>query len=510
MLIITSPLLAAFLACESNSGLKYYDMDSGSNEEPALDGAEDDDDGGYQPPETEENPLLYRPAVTDSYLFVVNPARDTVSRVNVESLAVDTVAVGNEPTTIETTLDGKRAITLNEGDDSASIVDASTLAVTTVPLRDGMNRLSLSETGRWAMTWYDESWPSSGSWAGVVSFNEVSFVGVDDAVHAPLVVGYRPHGVEWSADGRRAVVVSDDLLAVVDLTAETPVATLFSLSDYDDPPAAEEVVLSPDGEYAIVRQFGAEGLLAVNLDSGERITLPMLGTPTDMDVDPTGTRLAVLVRDRQEIYEFDLASPLADPLLTVLDTQADYGSLAYCGDDGLAVLYTNASATARLGVWNASNGTVTEKTLVKPVETVGAVTGRATGVVFHTRSDQAGIDDDSPFKGEWALSLLDLESMIATPFLLSAETEAWGSTDDGAFTFVGLKEAPLLEVFDVATHLPYEVALPSAPTNVGSLPGRPVGYASMEHDLGRIGFYDAETGDLDTLTGFELNAEIDH
>lgn len=470
-----------------------------------------DADEDTAPPETEESPLLYRPAVTDTYLFVVNAERNSVTRVNVTSLAVDTVVVGATPTTVETTLDGKRAVVLSEGDDTLAVVDASNLTVATVPLRDGMNRLSLGETGEWAMTWYDDSWPSSGTWAGVVSFNEVSFARLDDAQHVPLVVGYRPHGVEWSSDGRRAVVVSDTALAVVNLTLDAPTATLLSITDdEDDPPAAEEVVLTPDGQYAIVRQFGSNGLLAVDLDTGERTTLTLLGTPTDMDVDPTGTRLAVLVRARQEIYEFNLANPLDAPSLTTLATENEYGSLAYCGPDGLAALFTNATLTPKMAIWNASTGAVTEKTLVKPVDTVGAVKAKSSALVFHTKDDQDGIDNDSPFLNHWAITLLNLETMQATPLLLTGETEAWGATDDGDWAFVGLADEPLLEVFELGSHLPYEVSLPSVPTNVGALPGRSVGYASMEHELGRIGFYDTQTGDLDTLTGFELNSEIEH
>jgi hypothetical protein len=33
---------------------------------------------------------------------------------------------------------------------------------------------------------------------------------------------------------------------------------------------------------------------------------------------------------------------------------------------------------------------------------------------------------------------------------------------------------------------------------------------SQQHDLGRISFYDPDAGALDTLTGFELNAGIEH
>ena len=39
---------------------------------------------------------------------------------------------------------------------------------------------------------------------------------------------------------------------------------------------------------------------------------------------------------------------------------------------------------------------------------------------------------------------------------------------------------------------------------------RPLHWVSQDHELGRISFYDADAGTIDTITGFELNSEIDH
>jgi hypothetical protein len=58
--------------------------------------------------------------------------------------------------------------------------------------------------------------------------------------------------------------------------------------------------------------------------------------------------------------------------------------------------------------------------------------------------------------------------------------------------------------------LPEDIELKSVPVHVGTLPESPYAYASQEHELGRISFYDAETGSLETITGFELNSEIEH
>jgi hypothetical protein len=79
------------------------------------------------PPEEESDALRLTPAGTDAYVFVANPDRNTVTRIAVPSLAVLTTDVGDTPTAVQTTSDYAFAVTLNEGDDTLSIIDADTM-----------------------------------------------------------------------------------------------------------------------------------------------------------------------------------------------------------------------------------------------------------------------------------------------------------------------------------------------------------------------------------------------
>ena len=63
---------------------------------------------------------------------------------------------------------------------------------------------------------------------------------------------------------------------------------------------------------------------------------------------------------------------------------------------------------------------------------------------------------------------------------------------------------------DYDTLLYDEIDLKSQPEHVGVLPDTSYAWVSQEHDLGRISFYDADNDALETITGFELNSEIEH
>jgi hypothetical protein len=471
----------------------------------AADTADMDD----APPEEEEDTLRLLPAGTDAYVFIANPDRDTVTRVAVPSLEARTTAVGETPSVVLTTSDYAYAVTLNEGDDTVSVIEADTLAVTSVGVRQNFNSLSISDDGAWAMAWYDPDRESSGGNGGVVSFNEVSFVDLRAQVHTPMAVGFNPRSVKWSQDGALALVVSDASLALVDLTAGTLAPTLIALSDDPtDAPPAEEVELSDDGRYAFVRQFGANEIVVVDLVDRTVERIPVGDNPTDLDLSPDGRTLAVVSRGAQQLQLLDPTNPFGGA--EVIDLSEAYGSVLFAGSGDRAVLYTNATALDRFGVWDVAAGSITERSLVKPVQNMGVSPTGDSLLVFHTKTNAADAESDSPFYNKWALTLIDLGDFRQNPMVLPAEPTAYSVSDDGRYGYFIMEDEQLLETLDFSTLLYNEVRLPSTPEHLGVLPSTTTAWASQVHDLGRISFYDPATDALDTITGFELNSDIEH
>ena len=62
-----------------------------------------------------------------------------------------------------------------------------------------------------------------------------------------------------------AVVISDDYLTALDFSTGEPVPRRIAIADdLINPPKAEEVLLDPEGRYAIVRQYGVNDLVLVD------------------------------------------------------------------------------------------------------------------------------------------------------------------------------------------------------------------------------------------------------
>jgi hypothetical protein len=506
------PLLSG---CKENQGFLAGDA---YDETGWADGAphDDYDDTGI-PPEQEQDLLLLQPATTDAYVFVANPNRDTVTRISVPSLEVITVAVGVHPTVVQTTADYRKAVVFNEGSDELSIVQSASLEVTSVPVRPNLNALGLAPDGRWAVVFHDADIPEDGAdtGGGSESYNEISVVDTDIVQDYPLVVGNHARQVVFTDDSSMAIVVCESDLTVLDFSGDAPTSYVVALSDdLMDPALTEEVAIAPDGSFAFARQFESDTIKILDLATLDVGEVPVGYNPTDLDITPDGRNAVVVSRGANQLWLLDTTDPYVQP--TVLDwlpsvsSDIVLGSVLMTPDGATGILYTNSVLQDSYVTWDVASGTFTERPLVKPVSGMAISPSGHTLLVFHTRDDAAGTDSSSPWYNSWALTLLSLDDFRQNPLKLAAEPMAYAQTSDGNFGFFVMDGEPYLEVLDYANLLPDDVELKSNPEFLGTLPDSPYAYVSQEHELGRISFYDTTDSELATITGFELNSDIEH
>lgn len=469
------------------------------------------------PPEDEAAFTSLPPSQTDVYVFVPNPDRDTITRIRVDTLAVDTTPVGSDPQIVQTTADYTSAVVFNRGDDTVSILDTGSLEQRRVEVRENLNDLRLSPDGDWAVLWHNRAneRPDDPPVDGLQSFNEASFVHLPSARHVPMAVGFNPRNVVFTPDSTLAVVVADAYLATVDLTVSEPQPVLLELSDgASPPPPAEEVVLARDGSFAWVRQFGATELLVVDLVDGLIDRVPAGTHPTDLDLSADGTEAIALARGSQELWVYQADDPALTPRVVPLPADGPYGSLVVDPSNEVGLLYTTASLVERYAVWDRLSDTILERPLVKPVDGIVVTPTGESAMVFHPPED--GPQTEDLFAGAWAITMVSLSDLRTNPLRLPAEPTAFANSTDGAYGFFIMDGEPLLEILDYTTLLHDERELRSVPEFLGVLPDRspldddaPPAWVSQEHPLGRISFYDADDDSLETLTGFELNSEIE-
>lgn len=510
-------LMILALGCSNYNVVGTRDADSGGVADWASDdtgwGGEDRDTGdGFGSEDDADDFLKLEPAATDAYVFVVNSTRNTVSRISVPQLEVMTVEVGINPTVAVTTSDYTKAVTFNEGSDDVSIIDAETLEVMTVGVRDNFNAMELSPDGRWVICFHDgDSEQSTGSDGGLQSFNEISIVDTVTGEHSPMAVGFNPRQIEFTQDSTTALIVSDAFVALIDLTAEKLKPVMVELSeDLIDPPKAEEVVVAPSGEYAFVRQFGSNHLLVLDLLTQEVTRVPVGSVPTDLDLSPDGTKAAVVARGSHELYVFDVDDPFAAAEVFDLPQEELLGSLQFSPDASKAILYTTAAPIGRFTTWDVESDEFTIRALEKPVKGVRVSPDGGTLTIFHPKTNSEDADPNSVFNDKDALTMVNLDDFRSNALLLPKEPSAFVNSHDGQFGYFIMEGSPFLEVLLYDSLLYDEVRLKSNPVHVGVLPESTYAYVNQEHDLGRLSFYEPESGVVKTITGFELNSGIEH
>jgi DNA-binding beta-propeller fold protein YncE len=505
------------LACGAEGGFGANDeaSDTGFYGTPSGDdSASASDDSGTAPPEDEESFLALLPAATDAYVFVANPDRDTVTRVSVPSLSVITAPVGHIPVSVVTTPDFTMAATFNVGDNTVSVIDAVDLEVTEVPVRNNMNRMVLSPDGRWALLFNDPNveldYPPASE--GTLSYDEVSLVNLENRECTPVVVGFQPKDVAFTPDGSLAVLVSDAYLGTIDLsTDEAGEPIRFEVSDdLVDPPEAQEVVVSPDGAYAFVRQFGASTLVVLDLVTGQRSLVDVGDNPTDLDLTPDGQKAIAVARGSNELWIYDTQDPLGVlPDVVAMPVGESFGSVIMNPAKSNAILFSNATAdSTHYGAWSLVDDSIVVRALVKPIDTVAISPDGGTALVIHTLANGPDLDSDSGFYNKYAITLVDLDTSITNALALAAEPIAYANSDDGSTGFFAMDGVPEIVALDYDKLIAEPMPLASDPVFLGVLPDSNTAWVSQEHELGRISFY-SPPDTIQTLTGFELNSEIE-
>lgn len=510
-------VLSLLVACSAAGEASYdsYAWDSGGYEadvdaDADADADTDTDadaDTDTMPPETESDFFSLAPAPAPDFLLIANPDRDTVTRVTVPELGVLTTEVGSQPSTVLLASTYEMAITFNEGSEDASVIDTETLEVTQADLRPRLDSMQLSPDGAWAVAFnsldLDDDEVDSTS-----SVKEASFVELATAEPVGLALGFQPRQLHFNEDGSRAVFLGDAYIALVQLDAKPLAVELVQIAeDLLEPPASEELLLNPAGSKALVRQRDASRLVLVDLDALSTSNVPTGGTPSDLDMHPDDVHAVAVCRGSHELWIYDLDSP-SEPRVVDMPQEHILGAVEF-GPDELtpAILYSTVSGASSFASWDLSDDSISLHPLPKPVMAVGLDPTGETALFLHDDEDVE--DQDAAHDGSYGVSLVDTSSWLTNDYVLPAEPMQFAHSDDGSYGFLILDGEQALDVLDYRTLLMDEIELRSDPVHLGTLPGGTWAYVSQRHELGRLSLYEAESGTLKTMTGFELNSGIE-
>ncbi len=227
--------------------------------------------GSVAPPEVEGDLEFELPHAGQRYVYAVNPESDTVAVIDATTLAIHTVPTGERPRYLQTLAGTDSAIVLNVDSEDATVIrtEDGESEYDNLPVRSGANAIAVAPDGQHAVVYYDSGHSGEAMSAG--NFQDVTVLTLreGDTRATDMTVGYRPSSVHFDADSEHAYVVTENGVSVLDLAAVdeqgSGQASTVPLGDGVDDPGSD-VSVTLDGRYAMAQQSGNRVLRLVDLE----------------------------------------------------------------------------------------------------------------------------------------------------------------------------------------------------------------------------------------------------
>ncbi len=488
--------------------------------------AADDASGGtdsYQkpdlPPEKEKNYDFGAPEGSPNFVYIPAAGTDNLVKISGASLQVTLVEVGDRPIVAKTVPGHDAVLVINAGSDDVAYVRSSATGDTIdfLAMTPHANTLVVAPDGNSAIAFYDHDHPIAGEPAG--SLQDVTLFRLGDKPEvAHLAVGFHPTGVSFRADGSQAFVVTDDGVCVIaPATAKDgDIVPPVALSKNPlDKPVNREVLVTPDGVWAIVRQDGLSGLNAVHLPSKKFATTTLSAVPTDLDVLPDGSAALAIIRDTGEVAIVALPKDPTEVLeTTVLSTGTLIAGLAQITDDGkTALLYTTAAGIEQAATLDFATKTISPVLLRKTVDFVVLVPGTRKAILVHLPAQGPNYDDATEkfVDDSEGITLYDLDTGYAKLVLTPVRPTGIASLANPPLSWLLLPDPANLDHGVLRANLTQFqtdiIPLGSPPEYARVLESAQVVAVTQTHPSGRVTFLPVGAGAAKTVTGYELNGK---
>ncbi len=479
------------------------------------------------------------PAATPDYVFALDPAGGQAVRVDAQTLAIEAIPLGGSPAEVDAFPKADRVLVLNPGNDEVHLLDATAPGPTVtenIPLDRRQDHLRLAPDGSWAAAFTDPNDSPDQGAEGIVTLIRIAPPGTTSAGTAyDRAAGFRVSDVFFRAPGgttQGAVAVALDSVSFVDLTGATPPdlpprQALPAAASADL--ASRSVVATPDGAYVLIRSFTSTDLTIVDVDAQSVSTLSLPDVATDLEIEPGGTAAVAVMRATAQIAVLRIPQDLranAQPALISLGSfnagQIAFSPVAAPTTGPFGLLFTNASPSMEIARLDVQSGLVTPyPPLQKLVQGVGISPDGKSAVVVHRPDPNPQTTD--PYAAQVAedegYSMFDIASAASQLKRTgTVAVQGFAFAPRGGAAAVALSDATNqvygVDALDLETLVATSLALASPPEFVGAIP-QPSGstadaqvWVTQAFAGGRISFVDLSTLALQTVTGFELNSQI--
>jgi DNA-binding beta-propeller fold protein YncE len=485
------------------------------------------------PPEQEQPLSFETPKAGKTSVYVPDPLTNRVAVVNASNFKVENVPVGTQPRYAVTVPNQDIALVLNVGTQDAALLRTNEQGVTT-PLRlevgHDANAIAIAPDQQHALIFFNAELSSS---TRADSFQDLTVIDLAVGMERSrrVSVGFKPRGVQFTDDGKRAFVVTEDGISVLDFAAldtGPKILPLVALGDTLSGAQSVDVQVTPDGLFALARRDGEGVLRLINLGTGQIETLSLQSTSpdggvggqlTDLDLAPDGSFAIAVLRDRGVLVRIPIPAGFRDPTTRRELQTGDslIGSITLSRSGTRAVGYTTAAPIESVTVFELNADAPPRGIrLRKSVRAVAVSDDGSRALVLHATEGTlvAGQSEDERIDASEGYSLVDTGSGFAKLQLTPVKANANGLllTPDGkrVFTLLAGGNVKTVEMADLDSFQVSSRELSTSPNSLGFVPGTdPARVFVGQTGNGGITFLDALSGaPVRTVSGFEIASRI--
>jgi hypothetical protein len=242
---------------------------------------------------------------------------------------------------------------------------------------------------------------------------------------------------------------------------------------------------------------------------------PGLVEVTDIDLSPKNDAAVAVIRSEAIVLTIPIPAAFTRPsLVTALQLDAGFvGSVTLSPDAKWALLYTTVDQTQEhLTILNLETREVRTVDLRKSVRAVAVDENSRFALVLHQKLDKTSEEPESPdalIDLSYGYSLVDIESGFTRLQTTASEIAAFDLIPAAKKLFVLLQEQQQVQCMSLTSFVPENLTLASRPLSMGAVPASEKVFVGQDHPDGRITFIDWSTLAMTSVTGFELNSEIE-
>ncbi len=459
------------------------------------------------------------------YLYVFNPSWRIISRIDPMSGDITSITLGQDPISARPIPDGSAVIVLNRKDNNIYIINTESNEKIIKSAASNLNSLEVSPASDYAIAYHLYS-EEAEDFEGVLKLNEFSIVNLksreDDTINI-TIGGGAPHGVKFSSDGKRILIISRNRCFVVNPEEPSKYASIELWPDPSNVIIPAQIEITPNGRFAFIRTQNVDYLYVIDLDQVRVIDVLEGNKPSFFGIFPDGSRALMVNSGNNTIFLLRIDYTSGRVYRTEISAGIALDSAQISAFDACRTIYTCNTPDIPHMIYQAviySTTGIDKSILYLYFDEPSGVVSKVIYGYLPAPVQSAGISPYQPLKillthrgitkKPYPVSIIDIiEENVNTIYLDAMPTSLiiTAQINGALYALMTLKDSSKIAYYDLISNSSSYVNVSSVPVTAGTM--EDMLFILHEQPLGTITFLNLQNFEKREIKGVYVNGLLD-